>query len=321
VSSDGSVWAWGANDYGELGPGLGPRQTTPAQVQGLTGVFTQVAAAAVFSVALRSDGTVWAWGDNTQGELGRGTDGDPEAMPARVLVLNHITKIAAVGEFALALRSDGIVFAWGDNNRGQLGNGTTADSPVPVKIAGLSQVTGIATGFRSAAAIEANSISAVTSVWTWGKNDHGQLGDGTLADHHTPERVTGVPASVAGVSVGNGFTVVLGTDGSVWGWGDNEFGELALAPGDTPLTRPVNGIAAGSHITQLSAGAGHVLALRSDGTVLGWGFNEFGQGGNGTTAQTSGPVQVTGLTSATQVSAGFVSSLAVHTVPFLVGSQ
>jgi alpha-tubulin suppressor-like RCC1 family protein len=192
VLSDGSVWGWGANSYGQLGPGLGLTQTTPAQVQGLTGVFTQVAAAAQFSVALRSDGTVWAWGANSWGQLGRGGTSDHEATPARVLVLNHITKISAAGSFALALRSDGIVFAWGDNVQGQLGNGTTTRSPVPVKIAGLSQVTGIAAGLTSAAATEASSISAVTSVWTWGANYAGQLGNGTTAESSGPAQVTGL---------------------------------------------------------------------------------------------------------------------------------
>jgi len=320
VLSDGSVWAWGSNSFGQLGPGLDLNQKTPAQVQGLSGVFTQVAAAAQFSLALRSDGTVWAWGANINGQLGRGGTSDHEATPARVLVLNHITRISAAGGFALALRDDGIVFAWGANSEGQLGNGTTASSPTPAKIPGLSQVTGIAAGLTSAAATEASSTSAVTSVWTWGANYGGQLGDGTQNDHHTPERVTGVPVSIAGLSVGNVFALVLGTDGSVWGWGSNSFGELALAPGNTPVTRPVKVIAAGSHITQLSAGTGYVLALRSDGTVLGWGSDDFGQIGNGTTAQSSGPVQVTGLTSVTQVSAGYVSSLAVHTVPYLMGS-
>jgi alpha-tubulin suppressor-like RCC1 family protein len=92
----------------------------------------------------------------------------------------------------------------------------------------------------------------------------------------------------------------------------------AVTSESSAVTRPVNGIAAGSHITQLSAGGGHVLALRSDSTVLAWGANEYGQLGNGTTAS-SGPGLVTGLTGATQVSAGFISSYAVHTVPYLVG--
>jgi len=282
-------------------------------VAGLTRI-TQVAAGVMSSLALRSDGTVWAWGANGAGQLGRGTITDHEVTPARVAVLNHVTRISAGRGFALALRSDGIVFAWGLNGSGQLGNGTTTDSSKPVKIAGLSQVTGIAAGWDSAVAIESSSISALTSVWTWGANDQGQLGDGTLAEHSTPERVTGIPASVRGVSAGVRYAMVLGADGSVWGWGENITGELGVAHEGNAVTRPVNAIAAGSGITQLAAGGGHVLALKSDGTVLAWGFNSFGQLGNGTTAQVGGPGPVTGLTGATYVAAGFLSSFAVHTV-------
>jgi alpha-tubulin suppressor-like RCC1 family protein len=313
VRSDGTVWAWGANQYGQLGDANTAIHVVPGQVTGLTGI-TQVAAGVMSSLALRSDGTVWAWGANGAGQLGRGTITDHEVTPARVAVLNHVTRISAGRGFALALRSDGIVFAWGLNGSGQLGNGTTTESSKPVKIAGLSQVTGIAAGWDSAAAIESSSISALTSVWTWGANDQGQLGDGTLADHSTPERVTGIPASVRGVSAGVKYAVVLGADGSVWGWGENVNGELGVAREGSAVTRPVNAIAAGSGITQLSAGGGHVLALKSDGTVLAWGFNRFGQLGNGTTAEVGGLGPVTGLTGATYVAAGFLSSLAVHTV-------
>ncbi len=316
VRSDGSVWAWGNNGYGELGDGSTTSRSTPVQVTRLTQV-TQVAAGVGFSLAVRSDGTVWAWGANGVGQLGRGTVTDHEATPARVAVLNHVTKISAGRGFALALRSDGLVFAWGLNRSGQLGNGGTADRPVPVKIEGLSQVTGISAGWDSSVATEASGISAVTPVQTWGGNDHGQLGDGTQADRFTPARVTGVPVPVAGVSAGSKFAVILGTDGSVWSWGANRAGQLGIAPQSSAVTRPVNAIAAGSGITQLSAGGGHMLALKSDGTVLAWGYSAFGQLGNGATARVGGLLQVTGLTSTTQVAAGLDSSFAVHTVPYL----
>jgi alpha-tubulin suppressor-like RCC1 family protein len=152
-------------------------------------------------------------------------------------------------------------------------------------------------------------------VWAWGDNEEGELGDGTTARHATPERVTGIPASIAGISAGGGFAVVLGADGSVWDWGINEFG---VAPEDTFVTRPVNAIAAGSGITQLSAGYAHVLALKSDGTVLAWGYNQPGQLGRDITAP-PGPAPVAGLASVTEVSGGWQSSYAVRTVPFLIG--
>jgi alpha-tubulin suppressor-like RCC1 family protein len=270
---------------------------------------------------------VWAWGDNRGGQLGRGTTSNHEVTPARVRGLARVTKISAGGSFVLALGSDGTVRAWGDNRRGQLGNGTTASSPVPVKVAGLSGVTGISAGFDASIATRASGISAITSVWTWGGNDVGQLGDGTLTSRSTPERVSGLPVSIAGISAGGGlvghlgpggtlagggFAAVLGTDGTVWAWGDDSAGQLGNAPSSTPVTRPANTIGAGSGITQLAAGDFHMLALKPDGTVLAWGSNGYGQLGNGSTAPVTGPVQVTGLTNATQVAAGGEFSLAVH---------
>ena len=146
-------------------------------------------------------------------------------------------------------------------------------------------------------ATRTNGISAIASVWTWGGNDFGQLGDGTLTSHSTPKRVTGLPLYIAGISAGGGFAArlgdgvsatggfatVLGTDGTVWAWGDDSAGQLGNARSSIPVTRPVNTIGAGSGITQLSAGDFHVLALKSNGTALAWGSNGSGQLGNGST--------------------------------------
>ena len=185
VRADGTVWAWGHNASGELGDGTTDGRLAPVQVTGLTGA-TQVAGGCLHSLALRSDGTVWAWGDNKAGELGRGTTSDHEATAAPVSGLTGVTKIAAGCGFSLALRSDGTLWAWGFNSVGQLGNGSTASSAVPVKITGVSQVTAIAAGWDSAVAI----VAGGASVWAWGGNDAGQLGDGTLAGRTTPVRVT-----------------------------------------------------------------------------------------------------------------------------------
>jgi alpha-tubulin suppressor-like RCC1 family protein len=187
-------------------------------------------------------------------------DSNHEVTPARVTGLAGVTKISAGDDFALALGSDGTVSAWGDNRRSQLGNGTAASSPVPVTVTGLSQVSGISAGYDSSMATRTNGISAITSVWTWGGNDFGQLGDGTLTSHSTPERVTGLPVYIAGISGGGGFTArlgdgisatggfatVLGTDGAVWAWGDDSAGQLGNARSSIPVTRPVNTIGAGS---------------------------------------------------------------------------
>ena len=308
VRTDGTVWAWGNNFAGELGDGTTTTRLAPVQATGLTGV-TQVAGGCQHSLALRSDGTVWAWGDNSAGQLGRGTVTGVEAPAAPVSGLAGVTKIAAGCGFSLALRSDGTVWAWGYNSVGQLGIGSTASSAVPVKITGVSQVTAIAAGWDSAVAV----VAGGASVWAWGGNDAGQLGDGTLAGRTTPVRVTQIgTVHIVGVGVGFKYAAILGTDGSVWAWGADTRGQLGNAPVATPVTRPVNTIGAGSGITQIAAGADHVVALKSGGTVLAWGDNTDGGLGNGTTTSVTGPVQVTGLTGATQVAAGLRAGFAVH---------
>jgi len=310
VTSGGTVWAWGG--------GTLTSSSTPVQVLGLTGVV-QVAAGVSHSLALRSDGTVWAWGFNQYGQVGDGVTGGVRLTPVEVTGLTGVTKISAGGGFSLALRSDGTVWAWGLGSDGELGNGTTANSPIPVRITGLAHVTGISAGFGGAAlATRTNGITVLTSVWAWGANDSGQLGDGTFTSHLTPERVTGIDTSyIASIAAGQRFTVALGTDGSVWGWGADDSGQLGNTPTSNPVTRPVQTIGMNSGITQLSAGQDHVLALKSNGTALAWGGNSNGQLGNGGTASTIGPVQVSGLAGASQVSAGAQFSLAVVARPAL----
>ena len=153
--------------------------------------------------------------------------------------------------------------------------------------------------------------------YRWGGGNPANVRGRRAVRPAAPERHSGQDYPVtAGLWTG----AVLGTDGSVWGWGDDSVGQLANAPSSSPVTRPVNMLAAGSGITQLSAGHGHMLALKSNGTVLAWGSNQGGQLGIGSKAPVTGPVQVTGLTAATQVAAGGRSfSLAVHTVPYLAG--
>jgi alpha-tubulin suppressor-like RCC1 family protein len=309
LRSDGTVWAWGNNWFGQLGNGTtnGASPSAPVQVPGLTGI-TQVSASGFQSLALRSDGTVWQWGWN------RLTD---YLSPVEVPGLTGVTKISAGTTFSLALRSDGTVWAWGSNQDGQLGDGTTVSSQVPVQVTGLSQVTSIAAGYDASLATTTRGNTVLTSVWAWGGNSQGQLGDGTVMNHLTPELVTGIDTPyIAGISAGYQFAVVLGTDGSSWGFGADGSGQLDNAPTSSPVTRPVQMTYAGTTITQLSAGFNHVLALRSNGTVLAWGDNSAGELGDGSTGGTSGPVQVTGLPGgASQVSAGGEFSLALVWVP------
>jgi alpha-tubulin suppressor-like RCC1 family protein len=307
LTTGGTVWTWGLGLA--LGDGSAANSTVPALVPGLTGV-TQISAGLGFDLALRSDGTVWAWGGNGFGELGDGTTATiPNSTPTQVTGLTGVTQIAAGYGSGLALRSDGTVWAWGWNEFGQLGDGTTTDSDVPVQVTGLTGVIQIAAGGSSAMAVrvQIRRTTFVKTVWTWGDNQFGQLGDGTTTDRTTPELVAGINApSIAAIAAGGTFSMVLGSDGSVWDWGENTYGELGNGTTTTAL-RPVK--IWNSGVIAIAAGAFHALALFYDGTVLAWGDGPFGSG-----TRSLVPVPVPGLTNVTQISAGDYYSLAVHQV-------
>jgi alpha-tubulin suppressor-like RCC1 family protein len=309
LTTGGTVWTWG--DGEALGTGSTADSAVPVQVPGLAGI-TQIAAGQgfAFDLALRADGTVWGWGLNVLGQLGDG-NAVPVLTPVQATGLTGVTQIAAGDGFSLALRSDGTVWAWGWNRDGVLGGGTPTPgtSDVPVQVPGLSDVTQIAAGYTSAMAVrvQARRGGLVRTVWTWGGNSNGQLGDGTTTDSATPAEVSGINVpSVTAISAGGAFSMVLGSDGSVWGWGANGGGELGNGTTAGEL-RPAE-ILDGA-VTGISAGGGHALALLRGGSVLAWGTGLFGTGTSSLT-----PEVVPSLAGVTQVSAGGDYSLAVHQV-------
>ena len=331
LKSDGTVWAWGQNTYGQVGDGTTTNKRTPVQVSGLNGV-TAVAAGEYHSLALKSDGTVWAWGENGHGQLGDGTTTDSGA-PVQVKgaggagSLSGVAVIASGGHgHSLALKSDGTVWAWGYNYAGQLGDGTTTDSSTPVQVLGaggegfLSGVTAISTGRGHSLALKNDG-----TVWAWGYNVYGQLGDGTAGlstNKGLPVQVMAsadVPLSgVTAIGGGYMYSLALKSDGTVWAWGWNHQGELGDGTADSYKTSPVQVSGPGgtgflSGVTAIAAGYSNSLALKSDGTVWAWGYNYAGQLGDGTNTNKNSPVQVLGpggaghLSGVTAVAAGYNS--------------
>ncbi|GAA4571537.1 RCC1 domain-containing protein [Planotetraspora kaengkrachanensis] len=303
VRTDGTVWAWGDNREGALGDGTDTRSPvpTPVQVPGLTDMV-QVAAGWNHSLGLRADGTVWAWGDNTSGELGDGTT-TSRATPAQVIGLTGVTQIAAGQSYSLALRSDGAVAAWGDNYVGELGDGTTTKRTTPVEVHDLTDVTQIAAGETYGLALRSDG-----TVAAWGNNLVQQLGDGTAVVYRaTPAVVRGL-TKVTQIAAGDENSLAVRSDGTVAAWGDNAFGEV----GDGTTTRrptPVT-VSGLSDVARVSAGYHHSVAVRSDGSVAAWGHNASGQLGDGSTTNRATPATVPGLSSVTEISAGGYHTLA-----------
>lgn len=264
--------SWGANGDGQLGTGDSRTGTLPRPVTGTHPAFVQAATGSDHSLAVADDGTVWAWGENADGQLGDGTE-QPRPTPVRVVGLTGVKQVAAGVDYSLALRKDGTVWAWGDNRNGRLGDGTTEDRRLPVPVAGLTAVTRIAAGEAHSLALRGGEL------WAWGRNDFGQVGDGTFSDAPRPVRVRRLPLGVTDVAGGTDFSIASSADGSVWTWGGNYAGQLGN--GGTG-TRPVPGLIAGlAGITQVAAGNAHAFALDDQGFLWAWGHNGGGELGVG----------------------------------------
>lgn len=231
VMGDTSVRAWGFNNTSQLGDGSVTTRTTPITVPGLSGVIA-VAAGCQHSLALKLDGTVWAWGYNSTGQLGDASNKD-KSTPVAVSGLSNVAAIAAGCAHSLALKNDGTVWAWGFNADGELGGATASFiSSKPVQITALSGVSAIAAGNYFSLALKADG-----TVWSWGKNDLGQLGDGSTTNRSLPMQVA-IPASTD-VSAGQDFALALNASGTLSAWGNNNYGQLGIGTTSGSSTVPV----------------------------------------------------------------------------------
>jgi probable HAF family extracellular repeat protein len=322
-----TLWEWGANSSGQLGDGSVQERGVPIENLRVNNVRDIVGGNA-HTIALKWDGTVWTWGANWSGQLGDNTAAN-RTFPAIVPNLADVAAVAAGDSHSIALKQDGTVWAWGSNFSGQLGNGTFDDSSVPVQVitesgAVLDNVVAVATGSWHSLALRSDG-----TVWTWGANWSGQLGDGTTSDHWAAAAITLPPASqqastqvmkvirltnssatvtVTKLVAGGSHSLALLSDGTALAWGGNWNGQLGTGNFDDSLA-PV-AVAGLTNAIALAAGDSHNLALRSNGTIWAWGNNSSGQLGIAGTAVSEQPLQVPNLLAITSIAAGYSHSLA-----------
>ena len=355
VKSDGTVWCWGGASDGEVGDGtrgdINFRRLTPVQVvDGGGGFLTGVKAVTAnwyTTCALKTDGTVWCWGEGQLGQLGNNTgggDGGPQSLvPVQVVhgggFLTGVAAISGGSRHNCALKTDGTVWCWGYDGFGQLGDGTlgtgnyqTRLTPVQV-VLGTGKMTGviaIAAGGASTCAIRSGG-----TVWCWGDDYYGELGDGTRggANHLRPKPVqvvqgTGKLASATAIAAGSGHTCVRKSIGTVWCWGWDWAGQIGDGTrGNTSHLRlkpiqVVYGTGKLTGIAKITANNQHTCAVKTTGTVWCWGYDYWGQLGDGTRGNTIHmrlkPVQVvygTGkLTGVARIAAGGEDTCAVKSV-------
>lgn len=312
LHSDGTLWAYGLNQTGQLGDGSGVNRLTPVQVAG--GNWSKVSAGLNHSLAVKADGSLWGWGGNQFGQVGDGTTVD-KLSPVRIDTANDWVSVTAGGSSSFALKANGTLWAWGQNATGLLGNGNTLNQsvPVPVLNPGASRYVAVSSGGEHTLALQADG-----TLWAWGFNLHGQLGNGSVVDSLTPIQV-GNATGWKAIAAGGTHSVALKADGTIWSWGRNDAGQLGNGAADLNAHSAPVQVGTASDWTVISAGDLHTLALRRNGTVSSWGFNQNGQLGDGTVIAKTAPVSITSPIQFNNVVA--ISSGAAHSLALLANGD
>lgn len=290
LTTSGGVQCWGGNSFGQLGDGTRTNALTPVAVAGLSRNVVAIAGGGFHTCALiATTGAVQCWGQNVWGQLGDGTTTDSSTPVTVSGLAAGAIAISAGGFHTCALLSTGAVQCWGQNQYGQLGNGSTTGSPTPVTVSGLaSGVVAIATGVSHSC-----GLSQAGAVQCWGRNQFGQLGGGSTSNSSTPVTVANLAAAVQIATGANHTCAVAGA--GVQCWGSNNNGQLGNGT-TTDSTSPVAPNGLGGGMVAVAAGSGHSCALAISGTVQCWGTNSARQLGDGTMNNSSTPVATTVLT-------------------------
>ena len=307
LCSDGTLAAWGYNVYGQLGNNNSAPSSVPVAVDrsGVLAGRTVVAISAgpFHNLALCSDGTVLAWGYNNYGQLGTGdttTSRVPVLVnPTGALTGKQVVTVAAGAYHSFALCADGTLAGWGFNDDGELGNGSTNASSIPLAADASGALAGKQIGSLSAGQYHTLALCTDGTLVAWGYNNRGQLGNNSTLSSKVPVGIGSygslVGRSVASIRAGGSHSLALCADGtlSAWGWNNSDqLGASGIPQSHIPVLIDMTGVAAGTTLAQIAVGGNHSLALCANGTLAAWGDNASGQLGNSSLTQSAVPVGV-----------------------------
>ena len=308
LSQTPPLYTWGTNNFGQLGDGTTTNRSSPVSVIGGITDWVQISAKGSNTAALRANGEIWTWGRNNFGQLG---DTTITNRSSPVSLVGGITdwKQVSVGNFHMSgLRGNGTIWSWGVGSSGRLGNLSTASvlSPVSV-VGGYTDWIQLSIGGANTTAIRSNG-----TAWSWGANSFGQLGDGSATDRSSPVSVVGGFTDWVQVSAGYIHVLATRSNGTAWGWGRNNFGQL----GDNTVTTrssPVSVVGGFTNWTRISAGNIHSTGVRANGEVWSWGSAGQGELGNGSITNRSSPVAISGGGAWIETLAGSSFSIGLRT--------
>jgi uncharacterized protein YjdB len=303
IAADGSLWGWGRNSEGQRGDGVSTgTKSAPIQV-GTDKNWKDVSVGYYHSIALKTDGSLWGWGSNSDGCVGDGTNTNRNT-PVRIGTATDWAAISAASGFSIALKADGSIWAWGNNSIGQLGDGTKTNRNAPVRVGADTDWEAIFAGHTHSLAIKTDG-----SLWAWGWNNEGQLGDNGLNANKDAPTMVGTATDWKAASGGYDHTLAVKTDGTLWRWGGNYYGQQGDGNGFHWSRRSPIQLGTDTDWKAVAAGWSASMALKADGTLWVWGRNEDGELGDGANANRDAPAQV-GAAEWASITAGHYQSLA-----------
>lgn len=291
LKTDSTLWIWGDNTAGRIGSNNTVVLNCPTTPSGGGTNWCGVSTSQTFTAGVKKDGTLWTWGCNSAGQLGIGTTTNRSSPGTTQGGGINWCSVSTGGNAGLAIKTDGTLWSWGCNNLGQLGDNSATNRSSPVAISGGGvNWCGISTYCVSAA------VKTDGTLWTWGRGTYGALGDNQSAAHRSsPGTTQGGGTNWCRSSAGWSNVVAVKTDGTLWAWGRNHYGQIGNGDGTTALfTSPVE-VAGGGTTWCLPASTSTFSAgIKTDGTLWTWGFGGYGRLGNGSYSNSSSPATVVG---------------------------